>query len=601
MSIRNNFFIITTLSTIIFISFLPVFNNDFVDWDDQMHLMDNPNYRGLSLSNLKWMFTTFKGGHYHPLTWLSFAIDYSLWKMDPFGYHLSNLLLHVANAILLYLLILNILKMVFKIKNSAYLSASLGCLLFAIHPLRVESVAWATERRDVLAGFFYFLTILTYFHMCQRKKERKASTRYFIFSIFFMILSLLSKAWAITIPFLFIILDVYPLKRFNVKKVAALLLEKIPYFVLAISGAILAMIAQVDVDATRTLEQHSVISRIMQAMYGLSFYIYKTISPFNLSPIYELEQTLDPTRFKYILAAVIIFSITSLFIILRKKFPQLFTTWLCYILIVSPTLGFFQSGPQIVADRYSYLALAPFVILISGSIYWLWEKYMQGNLKKSICVLIIVVSIVSVISLGTLTYFQSQIWQNSLTLWLHAAKIEPDSHIALINLASVFEKKGDINKAILCYEQVIYYHPKHPDANFNLGVLYEKQGFINMAIKQYCRVIDINPEDGEAYNNLALLFYKQRYYNKALLCSKKAVKYKNDFISHYNLARTYLQLKKTKLAIFHFQKAFLEHQSPQTIEVFKSLNSSLRKSIIDNMNSCSFNSVLMKKFLLQLK
>src|SRR5690242_14971781 len=229
--------------TIVVACFLPSLGSDFVLWDDDMNFTDNPSYRGLSPAHLRWMFTTFHGGHWQPLSWMTLGLDYTLWGMNPLGYHLTNVLLHAVNALLVYRLIAAL------VPGVGAGAAAVGALLFAIHPLRVESVAWATERRDVLSGLFFLLTVLAYVRYARARDAGRPGGIAFGASVACFALSLLAKACGVTLPLVLLVLDVYPLRRFSRRA----LLEKVPYALLAAGAAVLAQLASNLVPAKRTL------------------------------------------------------------------------------------------------------------------------------------------------------------------------------------------------------------------------------------------------------------------------------------------------------------------------------------------------------------
>ena len=221
----------------VFAAFLPSLGNDFVAWDDDLNFTENPRYRGLSAAHLRWMLTTLHGGHYQPISWITLGLDYVLWGMNPVGYHLTNLVIHAANAVLCYHVIRVLLARTSRARDAdVRLAAAAGALFFAIHPLRVESVAWASERRDVLSGFFFLLAVLGYVRM-----QDGARARWFVLSLVAFLLSLLSKAWGITLPVVLLALDWYPLRR---RLRGRMLLEKVPYALIALAFGVLAFRAR---------------------------------------------------------------------------------------------------------------------------------------------------------------------------------------------------------------------------------------------------------------------------------------------------------------------------------------------------------------------
>ncbi|MGH7872246.1 MAG: hypothetical protein ACREQO_08510, partial [Candidatus Binatia bacterium] len=350
-------------------SFLPALRNDFVNWDDYETILNNVHFRGFGRSQLRWMFTTFHMGHFQPLSWFTFALDYSIWGTNPIGYHLTNLLFHTANAVLFFLLCRQLLSAAFQLSmgernGQIDLAAALAALLFSIHPLRVESVAWATERRDVLSGLFFLSMLYAYVH-AQGSTEKHSRKTWLVLSLIALFLSLTAKATAITAPAILLLLDVYPLRRFSGPWRSWLgtdgrriLWEKIPFALCAGFFAALAVFAQHEVGALRPVRQYFFSYRLGQAVYGTIFYLWKSIFPFNLSPLYELPYDFEIWVPIFILcgAAALIISVTL--ILLRRRWPAGVACWIYYLVLLAPVLGIAQSGPQFVADRYSYLACA---------------------------------------------------------------------------------------------------------------------------------------------------------------------------------------------------------------------------------------------------
>ena len=356
----------------VLISFFPTLNNGFVDWDDTGMFTENFKYRGFSLAHVSWMFTTFHYGHYHPLTWLTLGLDYQLWGMNPKGYHLTSLLFHAASGVACYFLITALVGRQPAFSRFAQslgfrLCCASGALFFALHPLRVESVAWATERRDVVSGLFYILTLLAYVRMSEKDSMRRR--RWLVLALFFFTCSFLSKAWAITLPVVLLVLDVYPLRRIGAGEQFAascqkVLLEKIPFVLIAVVFAWIAWLAQ-ERWSIRA-ESFGVVQRLMSAAYSLCFYPLKTAVPVGLSPLYVLDPVFIATKPKYVLTALAVPAIAVVLVLMRRRWPWALAAGVCYAIIVSPVLGLAQSGEQIAADRYAYLSCLPFAILIAA-------------------------------------------------------------------------------------------------------------------------------------------------------------------------------------------------------------------------------------------
>src|SRR5213594_2029834 len=366
------------IALVTFAAFLPALQNQFVSWDDPENFLDNPHYRGLAWSQLRWMWTTHQG-HYIPLTWMTLGLDYLLWGMNPFGYHLTSLLLHTANAAVFFFVVRRILTLALPSPSerghALAVSAGFAALVFAIHPLRVESVAWVTERRDVLSGLFYLLAILVYLRACERGARGRG---WYWAAVGLFAGALLSKSMVVNLPFVLLILDVYPLRRLGgavgwwSAPARRVYVEKIPFVLLAAAASAIALMAQLSHDTMVSVVQLSGLGRLAVSMYGVSFYLWKTVAPVNLSPLYELPPTVNPWAMPFLLSYGLVLAITGIVLAFRRRVPGLPAAWVAYIVVLLPVLGIFQSGPQIAADRYTYLASLGWAILVSAGVLSHW-------------------------------------------------------------------------------------------------------------------------------------------------------------------------------------------------------------------------------------
>src|SRR5438128_12526347 len=369
------------IALVTFVPFLPTLDNQFVNWDDDKNLLKNPHYRGLGWSQLRWMWTAFHLGHYIPLTWMTFGLDYLLWGMNPLGYHLTNLLLHAANAVVFFFVARRTLSLALPSPSerghALAVSAGVAALVFAIHPLRVESVAWVTERRDVLSGLFYLLTILMYLRACERGARGRG---WYWLSVAVFVGALLSKSMVVNLPVVLVILDVYPLRRlggsigWRSEPARRVYVEKIPFVLLAAAASAIAVMAQSSVHAVASLAQLSVPGRVAISAYGLSFYLWKMVVPVNLSPVYELRPPVNPWATPFLLSYGVVLALTAIALALRRRVPGLPAAWVAYIVVLLPVLGIFQSGPQIAADRYTYLAGLGWAILAGAGLLSCWRS-----------------------------------------------------------------------------------------------------------------------------------------------------------------------------------------------------------------------------------
>ncbi|HEY6201287.1 MAG TPA: hypothetical protein VI231_21975, partial [Candidatus Binatia bacterium] len=351
-------------------AFYSALHNGFVDYDDDTLYLKNPYFRGLGWGNLRWMFTTFLMGHYQPLTWVTLGLDYVIWGMNPFGYHLTNLVLHAANTVLFYFLALRLLSYVLPRdeEGATIVGAALAAMLFSIHPLRVESVAWVTERRDVLSGLFFFLTLHAYLTAAEAPSAARRG-KWLVCALIVYALSLLSKSVGMTLAVVLLILDVYPLRRLGGsrarwlgREVWNVWLEKLPFLVFGAAAAVTAAYAQYETRAMVTVSQYGIARRAATASYGFVFYFWKTLLPTKLSPLYEIPVDFNPAHWIYFACALAVAALTLALIFLRKAWPAALAAWLAYLAMVLPVSGIAQSGPQLVAARYSYLPCLAFAL-----------------------------------------------------------------------------------------------------------------------------------------------------------------------------------------------------------------------------------------------
>jgi tetratricopeptide (TPR) repeat protein len=543
------------IALVTFAAFLPTLENQFVNWDDNENLSDNPHYRGLGWPQLRWMWTAFHVGHYIPLTWMTFGLDYLLWGMQPVGYHLSSLLLHTTNAVVVYFLARRLLGLVLgnpaeQGEAGLALSAVFAALLFALHPLRVESVAWATERRDVLSGLFYLLTLLAYLRACEREERGRW---WYAGSVALFICALLSKTMAVSLPGVLLILDVYPLRRLGGARgwwgeaARRVYLEKIPFFLLAGAASVIAFLALTALRNMASLADLSVAGRLAVSAYGLSSYLWKTVAPFNLSPLYVLPADLNVWATPFLLGYGVVLTVAALAWTLRRRVPGLPATWLAYVVILLPVLGLFQNGPQIAADRYTYLAGLGWAILAGAGLLACWPRLP----------FLLIGAIVGVLAgLAALTRTQTHVWHDSQTLWTHALAIDPNSHVAQNNLHTALIDQGKLAEAIEHFRRAIKIRPDDPEAHYNLGHALAQQGKPAEAIEHFRRAIKIKPDYAGAHYTWGHALARQGRPVEAIEHYRQALAIRPDFAdAHYTWGHALAQQGRPAEAIEHFQQA----------------------------------------------
>jgi len=510
------------------------------------------------------MFTTFHLGHYQPLSWLTFSLDYWLWGMDPFGYHLTNILLHSANAVLFYFLASRVLAIASPPSDTVLLklAAGLAALLFAIHPLRVESVAWATERRDVLSGLFLLLTVLSYVKAVGAETSSRGGRRWLAASWVLYGLSLLAKASGMTLPLVLLVLDVYPLRRLGGgagkwfgAAARRVWLEKLPFFIAAAAAAGVALTAQQRAGALVSAETHHLVGRMIQGLYGITFYMMKTLLPTNLAPLYEIPTDLHLFDWRVISAAVVFVLFSLGFFLARRRWPAVLAAWLVYLLLLAPVLGVAQAGIQLVADRYSYLSCMVWAILAAALALRISRRSPEGAPSPAATALFIAIPLFVLVGLGSLTWRQTKIWYDSETLWNHALAASPSS-MAHFHVGRFAAQSGDLAEAEKHLRRAVAINPTNDVMQSNLALVLARQGNLVEATGHFYRALEINPSDPATLNNLAITLAQQGKLDEAVQQFQRALEIRPDDVSgHTNLANVMLARGDFDGATEHLRRA----------------------------------------------
>lgn len=433
-----------------FAAFAPALHADFVDFDDTQLLVANEHWRGLSWQHLQWMLTTHRMGHWQPLTWVSYALDWQLHGLAPFWFHLTNLLLHALDAALVCLLARALLR--------SEPAALLAGLFFGLHPLRAESVAWITERRDLLSAALLLGALLVWL-----AGHRK-------WAVLLQALSLCAKAWGMVFTPLLLVLDVYPLRRLPpdprrwlAREFRPVLLEKLPFLVLGLAAALVANWAVDYLPGTvKSWSEWTLGDRLVQACYGLWFYVARTLWPADLVALVELPHPLDPLEPRFLAGYAFVLAAPVALFALRRRAPALLAAAAAYALFLAPVLGFKQSGPQLIADRYSYLACIGWAIALGAGGQQLWPRARAVTAGAAL---------VLVAVLGALSWKQARVWRNTETLWTHAIAAGPPGSVAHQSYAAVLAARGERETALAELELALRIDPQSSDAWFVLGNL----------------------------------------------------------------------------------------------------------------------------------
>lgn len=463
-----------TIALLTGLAFLPSLGNGFVDWDDSRNLLENTAHQGLGWRQLRWAFGTMLLGHYIPLTWLSFSLDYAVWGLNPFGYHLTNLLLHAAAAVLFYAVARRLLAAATTwAPASLDVGAAVAALFFAVHPLRVESVAWITERRDVLSGALFLTTVLLYL----RAQETTGSRRHrpYWASVGVYLAALASKSIVMTLPLVLVLLDVYPLRRLRGRPRQwfapanrGIWLEKTPYLVLSLVAAVVAHYAQVHFAPS---PDRWWPTRLVNIFYSLAFYVVKTAVPLGLSPRYEAPSVVDPVEPRFLLSIVGVAVAAAALVLVRRRWPAGLALGLYHAFVLAPVSGVMPLASILVADRYSYLVCLGWAVLVGSGAGALVEAAGRGTTgrfgRSPWAALAGGAVVLWLVALGAVTWRQTQVWHDSERLWRHAVAVTPECTLCRINLGNWLSAHGFFEAALAEFETVLAHRPDRLAAHGN--------------------------------------------------------------------------------------------------------------------------------------
>jgi Flp pilus assembly protein TadD len=503
--------------------FLPALGGQFLDWDDSINFVANPYYRGLGWAQIRWMFTTTLMGHYIPLTWMSLGVNYVLGGMSPRGYHLGNLLLHASNATLVYLIACRLIAAAARggaqdgrTAPALAWASALSAVLFGIHPLRVESVAWITERRDVLCGLFFLLSVLAYLKGVEGGGLR-STARWLSLGAFAG--ALLSKAAAMPLPAVLLLLDVYPLRRRHLGW-RRLLAEKLPYVALATAAAVTALIALRRGVAVTSYDQYGVVARVGMVAYGILFYPIAFLWPMHLSPMYELPAKVTLGTWPFLPALLGLVAVTGALVLARRRWPAGLAAWTYSAMMVLPVSGVVHSGSQLVNDRYSYLSGLGFALLGGAALWTGLVLRERGRVSTRTAGGMAGAAALAVVLLGLTTWTQAHAWRDPETLWRWAVDTDPTCALCHGNLGAAItssptgsarlgEAEGHLRRALAL-------RPDSPIPHFNLGNLLLVRGQYAEAEAAFKRYGDLSPGSTRGLARLGLLAILQGRYAEAV-------------------------------------------------------------------------------------
>ncbi|MEQ8189629.1 MAG: tetratricopeptide repeat protein [Candidatus Eremiobacterota bacterium] len=538
-ALQKKSILLLIIVAVTFISFYPCLRNDFTNWDDNFYVTGNKNIRELTLANIKNIFS-FSGSDrddplvktlYTPLPVLSFALEYYFFGLNPGGYHATNLIIHLLNCILVFCLIY------LMCRNK--LISFLVSLLFGIHPLHVESVAWISERKDLLYSFFFLGSLTGYVYYLQKRNKF-----YYYISVVSFLLSLLGKPMGITLPVILILYDYLYIKR---KLDINVLIEKIPYIILSFIFFIITFIIAV----TNKLPepQPSFIHNIFIASYGLiCFYPVKLLVPFKLSAIYPHPPGKDLPLI-FMISPLILFLFTLVIIPLLKHREKILFALLFYVITILPAIQILPVPPGIAADRYSYIPSLGLFYITGVFINWYYHHNNSGRKKTFIIILLMTVAF----NLSFLTMERCKIWKDSMTLWNDTIEKYPVAE-AYYNRGMIYDQNEDYLKALDDFTQAIKIHTLYDEAYNNRGNIYYRLGQYDRAIEDYNRALEIN-RASKIYKNRGLSYSAIGNYNRAIEDYTMAIKLDPDSIEPYrNRGIIYGMMKNYDKAIEDFTK-----------------------------------------------
>jgi len=514
------FFISAVLVTATLVAYEPVRNNGFLGYDDDIYVTENSHVSGgISFESIKWAFTTGHAGNWHPLTWLSHMLDYQLFGRNPAGHHIINLFFHIMNTLLLFWVFQ---RMTGAVWQSAFVAAA-----FALHPLHVESVAWVAERKDVLSTLFWMLTMAAYLSYV----KRPSAGRYLLTLLAFA-LGLMAKPMLVTLPFVLLLLDYWPLVRFKKLQPCQssryekasnwfLVVEKLPLFVIAMASSVITFIVQQEQGAMDALERLPLNIRMANVLTSYITYISKMIYPSHLAVLYP-HQGRDFALWYVLVSLGILILVTIIALLLGRRKPYIFLGWFWYLGTLVPVIGFVQIGAQGMADRYTYVpSIGIFIIVAWGAA----ELAARRRYRRFI---LVVSAAVILVVWGMCTFLQLRYWKDNSTLFAHTLKVTRNNYIMHNNYGMVLLEQGQYEEAIKHFNETLRLRPTCFSAYNSLATVYIKQEKYNEAIECRIKSLAIEPNQPLIWYHLGLGYGAVGKYDQAIQSFNKALQLKPD-------------------------------------------------------------------------
>ncbi|HUH66503.1 MAG TPA: tetratricopeptide repeat protein [Syntrophales bacterium] len=529
--------------------FWPVGKYGFINLDDIQYVTANPHVAtGISSENVRWAFTTFYASNWHPLTWISHMLDCQVFGLKPGLHHLVNLFFHVANTLLLFF--------IFRRMTGGLWQSAFVAVLFAVHPLHVESVAWVSERKDVLSTFFFMLTMGVYIIYVEKR-----DMKIYLLAIFFFAMGLLAKPMVVTLPFVLFLLDYWPLRRFRLnlpltadnraekssrgskkkeymtdemkrahaskaqrdirhRPLTQILIEKIPFIILSSASSVITYVAQESSGAS-ALHGFPLSTRIANALVSYCSYIWKAVWPSGLAVLYPYPGM--PPAWE-IVGAVIFLAVTTFLIVrVAKTHPYLATGWLWFIGTLVPVIGVVQVGYQSMADRYTYIPMIGIFIAIVWAV-----QDIAGRLRLPRAILPALAACVTA-ALMMVSFFQVRYWQNSITLFAHTLAVTKNNAVIEADMGGSLLERGMFAEAIPHLEAALKIAPDNLDTQYNLANALARQGRLEKAISYYDGILRVRPDEAAVHNNLGIALAQLGRMSEAVSHFREAVRIRPDF------------------------------------------------------------------------
>jgi tetratricopeptide (TPR) repeat protein len=607
--------IAAAVAVLTFAVYLPALQDGFV-WDDVQYITRNSFIRSINGNLFKTAFLTFQADNWHPLTWISHALDYAVWGLNPLGHHLTNIILHAINTFLVVLLVVRLMEQasgrrvsrsaphssLLTPDNSHYalVAAGITGALFGLHPLHVESVAWISERKDLLCALFFLLSVMKYVKYADRGEPGAGKNvmppdsssphlkvrggeggviistggrgsyasckgKWHLFSLGFFILALMSKPMAVTLPIVLLLLDWYPFKRiYSLTTFRSAVVEKLPFFALTLVSSVLTVLAQKAGGAMGMMQPVPLSTRLLVGARSLVAYLGKMMAPVHLVPYYPYPDNVSLVSMEYLSSVVLVIGITLFCVVIARKQKVWLLAWSYFVVTLLPVLGIIQVGNQSMADRYTYLpGLGPFFI-IGLAAAALFEK-VRASLRAGFFLKTAggVAAVVLLASMSYATIQQIRLWRNNVTFWKYVisegfkgAAESSRSAMAHNNLGLAYASEGRWDYATVEFQTALRLKPDYVEPYYNLGVAYASQGRLDDAIAEYQRALRLKPDSAGAHNNLGIAYASQGRLDRAIAEFQITSRLKpGDAEPHMNLGIAYASQGRLDDAIAEYQRA----------------------------------------------